>query len=231
MLPELISNGLASLQQKRVRYVLSALIDYSEEGIVRGVEFTRAAIRVTRRFGYEEVSEILADPERFHGRVAAPVRELLVDMHRLSRILRSRRFDAGALELHLPEIRIELDDQGQVEDVHQVVHDESHQVIEEFMLAANLAVAKELSDRGLVFLRRVHPSPSPSKLRQFATFVSGLGFRLDRPQSRHALQKLIDSASAGPLSHAVNYALLRSFKQAEYTGRQDGHYALSLIHI
>ena len=95
------------------------------------------------------------------------------------------------------------------------------------MLAANLAVAKELSDRGLVFLRRVHPSPSPSKLRQFATFVSGLGFRLDRPQSRHALQKLIDSASAGPLSHAVNYALLRSFKQAEYTGRQDGHYALA----
>ena len=227
MLPELISNGLASLQQKRVRYVLSALIDFSEEGIVRGVEFARAAIRVTRRFGYEEVSEILADPERFHGRVAEPVRELLVDMHRLSRILRSRRFDAGALELHLPEIRIELDDQGQVEDVHQVVHDESHQVIEEFMLAANLAVAKELSDRGLVFLRRVHPSPSPSKLRQFATFVSGLGFRLDRPQSRHALQKLIDSASAGPLSHAVNYALLRSFKQAEYTGRQDGHYALA----
>ena len=227
MLPELISNGLASLQQKRLRYVLSALIDYSEEGIVRGVEFARAAIRVTRRFGYEEVSEILADPNQFHGRVAAPVRKLLVDMHRLSRTLRSRRFDAGALELHLPEIRIELDDQGRVEDVHEVVHDESHQVIEEFMLAANIAVATELSDRGLVFLRRVHPSPSPSKLRQFASFVAGLGFRLDRPQSRHALQKLIDSASDGPLSHAVNYALLRSFKQAEYTGRQDGHYALA----
>lgn len=227
MLPELISNGLASLQQKRLRYVLSALIEYSEEGTVRGLEFARAAIRVTRRFSYEEVSEILADPDRFHGRVAVPVRQLLVNMHRLSRTLRSRRFDAGALELHLPEVRIELDDQGRVEDVHETVHDESHQVIEEFMLAANMAVARELSDRGLVFLRRVHPSPSPSKLRQFAAFVAGLGFQLDRPQSRHALQELIDSASDGPLSHAVNYALLRSFKQAEYTGRQDGHYALA----
>ncbi|MDC0176431.1 RNB domain-containing ribonuclease, partial [Planctomycetaceae bacterium] len=128
---------------------------------------------------------------------------------------------------HLPEVRIELDRQGGVESIQEAVHDESHQVIEEFMLAANMAVAGELTGRGLVFLRRVHPSPSPAKLRQFATFVSGLGFRLDRPQSRPALQALIDSASGGPLSHAVNYALLRSFKQAEYTGREDGHYALA----
>ena len=227
MLPELLSNGLASLQQKRLRYVLSALIDYSGEGVVRHVEFARAAIRVTRRFSYEEVSELLADPDRHKGRVAVPVRSLLVEMHRLSRLLRGRRFDAGALELHLPEVRIELDRQGRVEAVRETVHDESHQLIEEFMLAANTAVAAALTERGLVFLRRVHPSPSPAKLRQFATFVSGLGFRLDRPQSRHALQELIDSAYGGPLSHAVNYALLRSFKQAEYTGREEGHYALA----
>jgi len=227
MLPELISNGLASLQQKRLRYVLSALIEFSDEGVVRHVEFAKAAIRVTRRFSYGEVTEILADPDRFHGRVALPVRKLLGDMHRLSRLLRRRRFDAGALELHLPEVRIELDRQGRVEAIRETVQDESHQLIEEFMLAANTAVAGELSERGLVFLRRVHPSPSPTKLRQFATFVAGLGFRLERPQSRHALQELIDSALGGPLSHAVNYALLRSFKQAEYTGREDGHYALA----
>ena len=227
MLPELLSNGLASLQQKRLRYVLSAMIEYTDEGVVRHVEFAKAAIRVDRRFSYEEVSGLLADPDGFPGRVAAPVRSLLADMHRLSRLLRRRRFDAGALELHLPEVRIELDRQGGVESIREAVHDESHQVIEEFMLAANTAVARELAGRGLVFLRRVHPSPSPAKLRQFATFVSGLGFRLDRPQSRPALQALIDSASGGPLSHAVNYALLRSFKQAEYTGREDGHYALA----
>ena len=227
MLPELLSNGLASLQQKRLRYVLSALIEYSDEGVVRQVEFAQAAIRVTRRFSYEEVSQLLSAPDRFHGRVALPVRTLLVELHRLSRILRRRRFEAGALELHLPEVRIELDREGRVEEVRETVHDESHQMIEEFMLAANVAVAEELTGRGLVFLRRVHPSPSPAKLRQFATFVAGLGFRLDRPQSRHELQKLIDSASGGPLSHAVNYALLRSFKQAEYSGREEGHYALS----
>jgi len=227
MLPELLSNGLASLQQKRLRYVLSALIEYSDEGVVRRVEFAQAAIRVTRRFSYEEVSELLSDPQGFHGRVALPVRTLLVELNKLSRVLRGRRFESGALELHLPEVRIELDREGRVEGVRETVHDESHQMIEEFMLAANVAVAEELTGRGLVFLRRVHPSPSPAKLRQFATFVAGLGFRLDRPQSRHELQKLIDSVSGGPLSHAVNYALLRSFKQAEYSGREEGHYALS----
>jgi ribonuclease R len=228
MLPELISNGLASLQQNRVRYVISALIEFSEDGIPRDVAFARAAIRVTRRFSYEQVGEILADPDGFRGRVAAPVRRLLVEMHQLSRVLRRRRFAAGALELHLPELKIDLGAGGRVEAVRETVHDESHQVIEEFMLAANSAVASTLTDRGLVFLRRIHPSPNITKLRQFATFVGGLGFRLDRPQSRPALQKLLDKVEGGPLSQAVNYALLRSFKQAEYTGREEEHYALAL---
>ncbi len=228
MLPELISNGLASLQQNRVRYVVSALIEFSKDGIPRDVVFARAAIRVTRRFSYEQAHDILADPDAFRGRVAAPVRRLLVEMHRLSRVLRKRRFAAGALELHLPELKIDLGAGGRVEAVRETVHDESHQVIEEFMLAANTAVATALGDRGLVFLRRIHPGPNVAKLRQFATFVAGLGFQLDQPQSRPALQKLLDMVEGGPLSHAVNYALLRSFKPAEYAGREEGHYALAV---
>jgi ribonuclease R len=227
MLPELLSNGLASLQQDRLRYVLSALIEYTDDGVVRDVRFARAAIRVTRRFSYEEVTELLSDRDGLAGKVALPVGELLVELHRLSRILRRRRFAGGALELQLPEVRIELDREGRVEAVRETVHDESHQLIEECMLAANTSVARELTRRGLIYLRRVHPSPNPTKLAQFATFVSSLGFQLDRPGSRPALQKLIDTVSDGPLSHAVNYALLRSFKRAEYTGREDGHFALA----
>jgi len=227
MLPELLSNGLASLQQQRVRFVLSVLMHLSADGRMQSVRFARAAIRVARRFSYDEVSKFLANPRKGADHIPDSVRSLLVDMHTLSRKMRARRFAEGAIELHLPEVRVSLDSDGGVQDILEVAHDESHQLIEEFMLAANRAVASELTERGLVFLRRVHPSPSLGKLRQFATFAEGLGFRLDRPQSRPALQKVIDASRETPLSHAVNFALLRSFKQAEYTGRMAGHYALA----
>ena len=228
MLPEVISNGLASLQQGHRRYAMSVLVEFSPQGVPRGTEFFRSMICVTRRLAYEQVSEILADPDHFQGRVAAPVRTLLARMQVLSRILRKRRFEAGALELQLPETKVELDREGRVESIRDVVHDESHQMIEEFMLAANVAVATALNERGVTFLRRIHPSPSFNKLRAFAEFVTLLGFDLKRFQSRQQLQKVLDRAATTSCVQAVNYALLRSLKQAEYSGREEGHYALAL---
>src|SRR5690606_32250777 len=96
--------------------------------------------------------------------VPAKVRKLLTEMHELAMLLRKRRFDQGALELDMPEVKLDLDKHGKVVGAHEVIHDESHQIIEEFMLAANIAVAVELNDRGYHFMRRVHGDPSEQKM-------------------------------------------------------------------
>src|SRR5690606_14052418 len=124
---------------------------------------------------YEQVLPIIQDPEAHRGAVPARIRKLLQQMHELAMLLRKRRFEAGALELMLPEVRLDFDTEGRVIGAHETVHDESHQIIEEFMLAANIAVATALADRGVPFLRRTHAEPDPLKLRNLATFVNALG--------------------------------------------------------
>lgn len=230
MLPETISNSLASLQQGKVRFTKTASIEFTADGTPVHTEFHNSAIKVTRRFAYEEVMPIVNDPQKFKGKVSAQVRQLLGRMHELAMILRRRRFEAGALELHLPEVKIVLDKKGRVSGAVEASHDESHQIIEEFMLAANCAVAQELHDRRIRFLRRTHGSPNPIKLKAFAQFVSSLDFRLKNFNSRFDLQELLDQVKGKPYEQAVNFALLRSMKQAEYSGADLGHYALAVDH-
>ena len=228
MLPEVISNGLASLQQGNIRLTKSVLIEFSPEGVPLHTEFANSAIKVNRRFAYEEVMPVLKDPERFRGRVSAKVRQLLERMHELAMMLRKRRFAGGALELHLPEVKIDFNEEGEVTGAHEAEHDESHQIIEEFMLAANIAVAVKLADLGLPYLRRVHGDPDQLKLKSFAEFAKALGYHLENYQSRPDLQAVINKAKGKPAEHAINYALLRSMKQAEYSEVDLGHYALAV---
>ncbi|MBI3862079.1 MAG: ribonuclease R [Planctomycetia bacterium] len=227
MLPELISNSLASLQQGKVRFTKSALMEFTPEGIPVHAEFASSAIKVTKRFAYEEVMPIINDPERYKTRVSAKVRTLLAQMYELAMLLRARRFAQGALELTMPEVKIDFNDQGRVSGAHVVPHDPSHQIIEEFMLAANMAVATAFDDKGLPFLRRTHSDPEETKLKAFGQFVTSLGYPLKRYQSRAELQKLLDKVHGTPHTHAVNYAFLRSLKQAAYSPEPIGHYALA----
>ncbi len=227
MLPEVISNGLASLQQGKVRFTKSALMEFSPEGVPLHARFAHSAIKVIRRFAYEEVMPIVNDPERHKARVGAKVRQLLSRMYELAMLLRARRFALGALELSMPEVKIDFDSEGRVSGAHVVPHDPSHQIIEEFMLAANMAVATALNDRGLLFLRRVHADPDEAKLRLFAEFVTSLGYPLKRYQGRKELQQLLDAVRGKAHTHAVNYAFLRSLKQAAYSPEVMGHYALA----
>ena len=127
----------------------------------------------------------------------------------------------------MPEVEVELGDQGEVVGAHLASDDESHQVIEEFMLAANEAVAAHLTGRGVDFLRRGHDDPDPMKLREFAEFARSLGYELDAPQSRFELQRVLDESSDEPERYAVHYGLLRSLKRATYVAERNGHYALA----
>lgn len=236
MFPEVISNGLASLQQDRVRYVKSALMDFTAAGQRTEARFVNGVIRVRRRFTYGEVSAILErHPGEASGTPSPRDREeadpevvaLVLRMRDLAMILRRRRMRRGALELAMPETELEYDDAGRVTGAHLAAEDVSHQIIEEFMLAANEAVADWLDRLGVPFLRRVHPAPEPAKLKAFADFARMLGYKIDRDTDRFSLQRVLERSAARPDAYAVHYALLRSLKQAVYSPEEEGHYALA----
>jgi ribonuclease R len=244
MFPEIISNSLASLQQGKMRYVKSVLIDFAPMGQKTDARFANAAIRVRKRFTYEQVSEILkhhqAQGKQAHGRpsvglesIDPEVIALLLRMRDLGMILRKRRLKRGALELNMPETELEYDDQGRVTGAHFLKHDVSHQIIEEFMLAANEAVAEHLAGKNggveppVAFLRRVHPRPEPEKLKAFADFAHSLGYKMTSELDRFALQRVLSQSAGKPEAYAVHYALLRSLKQAVYSPTEEGHYALA----
>lgn len=230
MLPEIVSNGLASLQEGQVRFTKSAFIEFTAQGVPVHTEFANSAIKVTQRFAYEQVMPIVEGRDDEGDQLSPHVRELLKNMHHLAMMLRRRRFAAGALELHLAEVKLTFDEKHRVSGAVEREHDESHQIIEEFMLAANIAVAEAFDDRGLRFLRRVHPSPEAPRQLAFAEFANALGYTLKKAQSRKDLQKIIEEVHGTPLEQAINYALLRSLKQAEYTDEELGHYALAVDH-
>jgi ribonuclease R len=227
MLPELISNGLASLQPGKPRYTLSALMDFTADGLRTATELRAAVIRSAKRLTYEQVDAFLEDPEAWRRKLGAKVFGLLGRMHELAMTLRRRRLRAGALELTMPEVKVELDKNGNVAGAHAVVNTVSHQIIEEFMLAANEAVAETLRDRHLHFLRRVHPAPSLPKLQALTEFIAELGYRTGSLADRFELQKLLDASAARPERHAVHFAVLRSLQRAIYSPAAEGHFALA----
>jgi ribonuclease R len=248
MFPEVISNGLASLQQDRVRYVKTVRMAFGPAGEKGHVEFFNAAIRNRRRFTYEQVQQIYdrasrpregtegtPAPPPPHGDgspapgcpVAEDVRAVLFRLRDLALALRAKRRARGALELTMPEPVLEYDADGKVSGARFAANTLSHQVIEEAMLAANVAVAEHFSRLGVPFLRRVHPAPADDKLERFAQFSGLLGHRIRRPEDRFELQRVLDATADKPERAALHFALLRSLKQASYSPVQDEHYALA----
>jgi ribonuclease R len=230
MLPEIISNALASLQPDRVRYTKTALIEFTEDGAPVATDLHNSAIRSKRRFTYEEVDDFLAHRSKWRKKLTPEEFDLLERMHELAMILRQRRKRRGSLELHMAEVKVDLDKHGRVVGAHKQVQTESHQIIEEFMLAANEAVARRLSEQEWHFLRRVHLSPDPKKLKLLTQFVRELGYPVEELESRFELQKLLDKVVGQPEQHAVHYAVLRSLQRAIYTPTDEGHYALASKH-
>ncbi len=229
MFPEVISNGLASLQEGKLRYVKTAQMEFTP-GLQKGhVRFANGAIRNRKRFTYEEVSAILAEIATTGAtdKCELPIQSLLLRMRDLALLLRKKRLKRGALELAMPEAVLEYDPDGRVTGAHFASHDLSHQIIEEFMLAANEAVAEHLTHQEIPFLRRTHPAPNEEKLAAFAQFADLLGYPIARPQDRFELQRVLNETADKPERAAVHYALLRSLKQATYSPIPDEHYALA----
>ncbi len=244
MFPEVISNGLASLQEGKLRYVKTVQMEFTP-GLQKGhVRFANGAIRNRKRFTYDEVQAVLdsfsaspngaalPDENRPDGAVAKPdvapeIVAMIRRMRDLALLLRKKRFKRGSLELEMPEAVLEFDDSGRVSGAHFAQHNLSHQIIEEFMLAANEAVAEHFTKYEVPFLRRVHPAPAEEKLEAFAQFTDLLGYHIKRPQDRFELQRVLNETAEKPERAAIHFALLRSLKQATYSPVQDEHYALA----
>ncbi|MDA0657570.1 MAG: ribonuclease R [Planctomycetota bacterium] len=227
MLPESISNHVASLQPHKVRYTLTAVMEMTAEGARVATDVCRAAIRSDQRLTYEEVDEFLADPDKFAGVWQTEVVRLLNDMHALAMILRNRRMERGSLELSLPEVKLDFDDQQRVNGAHRVENTVSHKIIEEFMLSANEAIAERLEDQGILFLRRVHESPDPRKLESLGKFVRELGIKTEELRGRDEIKRVLAEVEGQPAQYAINYAILRSMQKAVYSPVEEGHYALA----
>jgi ribonuclease R len=231
MFPEVISNGLASLQEGKVRYVKTVEMEFAAAGEPVSARFANGAIRNRKRFTYGQVQAILDHPHGDAAKgVAAEIVGMLKDMRILSKALRTRRRRRGSLEMEMPAPVLEYDEKGHVSGAHFAEHDASHQLIEDFMLAANEAVAGQFEQLKIPFVRRIHPAPDPRKLESFVLFARTLDYKLPRRPSRFDLQRVLDESAKSTERHAVHYAMLRSLKQAKYSPEQDEHFALASDH-
>jgi ribonuclease R len=227
MLPEIISNNLASLQPDRVRYTMTAVIEFDEEGVPIATDLHRGAIKSAHRFNYEEVDEYLADDRPWKKTLTPEVFQIVRNMHTLAMMLRKRRMTRGAIDLAIPEVKIELDEDGKVSGATTRKNTESHQMIEEFMLAANEAVAQKLEDMGYFLIRRIHEPPSEKKLGELTNFVREMGIDCDSMQSRFEIKRVAELANARPDRAAVHFSILRAMQKAVYSPKEIGHYALN----
>ncbi|MCA9192185.1 MAG: ribonuclease R [Planctomycetales bacterium] len=230
MLPELISNHLASLQPGKTRLTKTVVMELSQQGTLLHQEVFNSAIYNWQRLNYEQVDQYLTDAEPWRSRLQPEIWQLLRDMHTLAMVLRRNRAADGAIELVLPEVKIDLDKSGKVKGARMVEHTESHQIIEEFMLAANQAVATWLDDLDIPFLRRAHAAPERRKIQKLNEFVRDLGVRTESLEDRFAIQRVVEQMRGKPTEFAVNYAILKAMSKAVYQPEWEQHYALNMDH-
>src|SRR6185437_9520970 len=145
----------------------------------------------------------------------------------LAALLRRKRFEHGALELDFPEVKVWVDSDGKPVRLERVENDESHQLIEEFMLVANEAVARELKKRAIPTIYRVHENPDPAKLGEYREFVLSFGYKVGDLTHRAELQRLLAEIRGKPEEQALKVGLLKSLKRARYDPRPLGHYGLA----
>jgi len=224
MLPEVLSNGVCSLQERQVRLTKSAFITYDGRGRVKRARVANTVIRSTKRLTYRQAADILDGKS---GRASAKVVSLLKDMERLAKRIRARRLREGMLELDLPEVELVHDPAGAVTDVVPADDSFPHKIIEMFMVEANEAVARLLLECDVPYLRRIHDAPTTEPGQGLSKFLSMLGYDIPPDFDRFDLQEVLKQARGKSEAFAVNFAVLRSLRQAEYSPLRVGHYALA----
>lgn len=227
MLPVALSNGICSLNPDVDRLAFSAFLEVDKDGRCHKSQFAKTVIRSKARMTYRKMNEIF-DGNKERRAEYAFLTETADRMHALSQAMRRRRMERGALDLDLPEAEILTDESGEPVEVSFRARGDAEKMIEEFMLAANEAVAAYMTHRNNPTVYRVHESPDPEKLRVFAQFARPFGYRVDasKPNDTAQLQAVLDGAKDDPRQRALPTLLLRSLARARYDAECLGHYGL-----
>ncbi|UCD76501.1 MAG: VacB/RNase II family 3'-5' exoribonuclease [Phycisphaerales bacterium] len=237
MLPEVLSNGVCSLQEDVPRFAKSAFINFDEKGRVLTQRFASTVIESSKRLTYLEAQALIdgdMNEARKHAATEPHYSEQLIETLRLSdrlaRILRKRRHRDGMIVLNLPDVELVFDDDGHVVDAVPEDDAFTHTIIEMFMVEANEAVARCFEDLGVPIIRRIHPDPVHGDLAELQMYALAAHLSVPDQPTRFDLQRLLEATRDTPAGRALHFAVLRTLTKATYSPAMIGHFALASDH-
>jgi ribonuclease R len=228
MLPEKLSNNLCSLVPGKDRLTFSAILDFDKQGKRIKKSFCRSIICSRQRFTYTTVKKILIDKDTALRKEYKGFLTPLKWAGELALELLRRRMERGSIGFNIPEPEISLDENGKISSIKRAERNFAHQIIEEFMLAANEAVAETFTKHGKAALYRIHEKPDPEKVREFREFSKTLGLELPRAaDTPDWFGRVLDLVKGSLKEYVVNNLLLRTMQQARYSPENVGHFGLA----
>lgn len=231
MLPEQLSNGICSLRPGEERLCFSAFLTFDDHGRMVARKFAKTTITSKLRLTYEQTLEIIEGktPDSL-ANIPPAALDLIKAGNDLAQQLRNIRFKAGALDIISPETEVLLDNDGRMTQIRLTPSTLAHQLIEEFMIAANEAVATELATRGRSLISRLHEPPAIEKIEELETDLAILGFKTGDLAVPGKLAHFLASTSEHPLRYSAHSLVLRSMKRAVYAADKSGHFGLAKQH-
>ncbi|WP_413667628.1 ribonuclease R [Mucilaginibacter sp. Mucisp86] len=231
MLPERLSNGLCSLRPKEEKLCFSAVFEMDENANIITEWYGKTIIYSDRRFTYEEVQEIIETGE-------GDFKEEIFKLNALAYRLRDRKFKNGAISFETTEVKFKLDETGKPTGVYVKERKDAHKLIEDFMLLANRKVAEYVSKMGkgkhrYTFVYRVHDSPKPDALANFAQFAARFGYKINTKSDKEtakSLNYLMEDVEGKKEQNVLTHLAIRSMAKAIYTTKSSSHYGLAFDH-
>ena len=229
MLPERLCNQICSLRPNEEKLCFSAIFELNNEAMVLNARIGRTIIKSDRRFTYEEAQEVIESGQ-------GDFKEELLALNELTKKLRARRFEQGAINFDRYEVKFEVDEQGKPLRVYFKVSKDSNKLIEEFMLLANRTVAEFVGrppkgKRKKTFVYRIHELPDPDKMENFATFIRRFGYKLKTEGTKSEVSKginaLLDNVQGKPEENLIETVAIRAMQKARYSTENIGHYGLA----
>ena len=230
MLPEELSNHLCSLMPRVERLCMLCEMMVSREGRITRSRFGSGVMRSAARLTYNQVAAALVDKDAAVRQELAPVLPVLETLHEVYRSLRRHREARGALDFEAPEVKVLVDEGGQVTDIRAYPRNDAHRMIEECMIAANVEAAKFLKQRKMPALFRIHGTPEEERIADLKRFLSQRGVHLETGHELEParLQKVLKSVVDRPDAAVLENAIIRSLPQALYQPLNIGHFGLAL---
>ncbi len=230
MLPEALSNDICSLRPQQPRRAVTVLMEIDGQGSTVKTTFTPSLIQTVERMTYASVNKIFQGHAREKRKYAALLADLKM-MRELAELLRKRRLEEGSLDFDLVEAEL-IYEAGKLLAVAGAERNEAHRLIEEFMVAANVAVALFLDRKNIPSISRIHPAPAPEKLEKLKTLLKHFGYNLPKTEEirSHDLQRILEKAKGRPEEKFIGIQVLKAMKLAVYDERNTGHFGLAKKH-